>query len=301
MPKLSRLLSTFALFLFAVVVTHPQDKVVNSVQTGSGAGSGIGVGQNSEGLRTSVGVVGGVIGGISSTGMTGVKGQPLSADVIEETDHYLADGNHIHRESHGKIFRDSEGRSRNENEIGGPIAGSQPFVHIQIFDPVQNAMIMLNPQNKSATVVHFPERSGPAAFKAVPRTSRPVQGAQAGSGGVTPEVLLQNLQDLRDAQEPKTKRQYSREDLGTMEIEGFTVKGTRITTTTPAGMMGNDKPMTSTNERWFSDELKMDLLTKSTTPESGQHVRKLVNIRSGDPDPLLFQVPADYTVKEQQQ
>jgi len=28
-------------------------------------------------------------------------------------------------------------------------------------------------------------------------------------------------------------------------------------------------------------------------------VRKLVNIRNGDPDPLLFQVPLDYTVKEQ--
>jgi hypothetical protein len=26
-----------------------------------------------------------------------------------------------------------------------------------------------------------------------------------------------------------------------------------------------------------------------------------VNIRLGDPDPLLFQVPADYTVKETQQ
>ena len=84
-----------------------------------------------------------------------------------------------------------------------------------------------------------------------------------------------------------------------MEIEGFTVKGTRLTTTIGAGAMGNDKPMTTTSERWFSEDLKMDLLTKSSNPESGQHVRKLVNIRSGDPDPLLFQVPVDYTVKEQ--
>jgi hypothetical protein len=85
-----------------------------------------------------------------------------------------------------------------------------------------------------------------------------------------------------------------------MEIEGFTVKGTRITTTTPAGAMGNDKPMTSTMERWSSEDLKMDLVIKSNSPESGQHVRRLVNIRSGDPDPLLFQVPVDYTVKDQQ-
>jgi len=65
--------------------------------------------------------------------------------------------------------------------------------------------------------------------------------------------------------------------------------------------MGNDQPMTTTNERWFSQDLKMDLLTKSESPESGKHVHKLVNIRLGDPDPLLFQVPADYTVKENPQ
>jgi hypothetical protein len=42
----------------------------------------------------------------------------------------------------------------------------------------------------------------------------------------------------------------------------------------------------------------MDLLNRSESPESGKHVHKIVNIRLGDPDPLLFQVPADYTVKE---
>jgi hypothetical protein len=56
--------------------------------------------------------------------------------------------------------------------------------------------------------------------------------------------------------------------------------------------------MTTITERWFSAELQVDLLTKSESPELGQHTHKLVNIRAGDPDPLLFQVPADYTVKE---
>jgi len=78
------------------------------------------------------------------------------------------------------------------------------------------------------------------------------------------------------------------------------VKGIRLTTTIAAGAMGNDKPMITSSERWFSEDLKMDLLIKSSSPESGQHVRRLVNIRSGDPDPLLFEVPADYAVKDQQ-
>jgi hypothetical protein len=57
--------------------------------------------------------------------------------------------------------------------------------------------------------------------------------------------------------------------------------------------------MTNTSEHWFSDDLKVELLTKSEGPQSGKHIHKLVNIHIGDPDPLLFQVPADYTVKEQ--
>jgi hypothetical protein len=297
MPKLSRILVVSALFLFAVIA-RPQGTVVNVVQTGNGAVAGSGAGQGSDGVRSSIGSVGGVIGGFSSSGMGGVKGVPFSADVIEETDHYLADGNHIHRESHGKTFRDSEGRTRTESEIGSGMVGSKPFVHIQIMDPVENAFILLNPQDKSATVHHFRERTAPTTFTPPPRINKPAQGAQAASGAVTPEALLQ---ELRNKQESGAKREHSREDLGTMEMEGFTVKGVRMTTTTAAGVMGNDKPMTSTSERWFSDELKIDLVIKSSAPESGQHVRRLVNIRSGDPDPLLFQVPPDYTVKEQQQ
>ncbi len=88
------------------------------------------------------------------------------------------------------------------------------------------------------------------------------------------------------------------EELGIMTIEGFTATGVRFHNTTAAGAMGNDKPMTSTNERWYSSDLKMALLTISESPESGKHVHKLVNIQTGDPDPLLFQVPADFTVKE---
>jgi hypothetical protein len=93
----------------------------------------------------------------------------------------------------------------------------------------------------------------------------------------------------------------TREALGTSEMEGFTVTGTRISITIPAGERGNDKPMTTTSERWFSPDLQMELLTKSESPETGQHTHKLVNIRTGDPDPALFQVPADYTVREQPQ
>jgi hypothetical protein len=73
------------------------------------------------------------------------------------------------------------------------------------------------------------------------------------------------------------------------------------TRTMAAGAMGNDKPIVTTSERWFSPDLKTDLVNSSENPESGKHVRRLLNIQIGDPDPLLFQVPADFTVKENPQ
>lgn len=294
MPKLSGILIVLALFLFAIGAQS--QGTVTSVQAGNGAGSGSGAGQGPSNARPNAGMVGGVVTSFIGSAPGGVKGLPFSADVIEETDQFLADGNHIHRESHGKVFRDSEGRSRTENEIGSAMTGSKPFVHILIVDPVLNTFIMLDPQNKIATVHHSQERSGAVPdSKPVPSNAPPAQARNAADP--QSQALLQSL---RDKQDQSMARQHSREDLGTMEIEGFTVKGLRLTTTTPAGAMGNDKPMTMTSERWFSEDLKMDLLTKSSSPESGQHVRRLANIRSGDPDPLLFQVPTDYTVKEQQ-
>jgi hypothetical protein len=45
----------------------------------------------------------------------------------------------------------------------------------------------------------------------------------------------------------------------------------------------------------------MDLVNIGENPEVGKHVRKLVNIRAGEPDPLLFQIPPDFKVKEMPQ
>jgi hypothetical protein len=293
MPKLRAILAAFALTIFAAVVAHAQG--VTSVQVGQGKGVGTGVG-------TGNGAVVGVIGGFIGPGVSGTPGQPFSADVIEETDRFLADGNHIHRENHARVFRDSQGRTRNETEIGAFGPGIKPFVHITISDPVEGRFILLNPDQKTATVNQFGKRGSAASGVGLPAqpANNTAKSNAPTTGAVEPRALLESLSNMRAASGAQSpgKLQISREDLGVTEIEGYTVTGTRFTRTIPAGQMGNDQPMTTTNERWFSEDLKMDLLTKSESPESGKHVHKLVNIRLGDPDPLLFQVPADYTVKE---
>jgi len=75
-------------------------------------------------------------------------------------------------------------------------------------------------------------------------------------------------------------------------MEGVEVDGTRATTVIPQGQIGNDRPIRMVNERWESAELHVTILMKHTDPMMGDRVERLTNVRRGEPDPALFQVPA---------
>ena len=64
--------------------------------------------------------------------------------------------------------------------------------------------------------------------------------------------------------------------------------------------MGNDRPITTVHETWMSPELNMAISTKISDPRSGESTTKLTNISRAEPDPALFQVPAGYSVAEEQ-
>jgi hypothetical protein len=130
-------------------------------------------------------------------------------------------------------------------------------------------------------------------------------GASAGGvlpGGKSPEELLENLKALKEAQGSVQNTQrltrMSSEQLGKKEIEGFIASGSRHSRTIPAGEIGNEKPLVSTTDTWFCEDLKTTLLSVTDDPQTGQRITRLTNILVGDPDPQLFQIPPDYTVKE---
>ena len=54
--------------------------------------------------------------------------------------------------------------------------------------------------------------------------------------------------------------------------------------------------MTDTSETWYSQELRMMVLSKSTSARSGDNITRLANISRAEPNPGLFQSPPDYTV-----
>ena len=198
-----------------------------------------------------------------------VTGAPYSAQAVTEHLQTLPDGNTIHTTTTANVYRDGQGRTRREQEIGaiGPwvTQGSARKV-IFIADPVSRLIHTLNPDTQVAREMPFRARGG--AWKgAETRWQRP--------------------------ENPNIKT----EALGTQVIGGVTAEGTRITRTIPAGQIGNQAPIVITTERWYSPDLQTEVMRKQVNPQYGTTTFQLTNIVRAEPDASLFQVPPNYTIK----
>jgi len=223
-------------------------------------------------------------------GMMGpaVKGAPYSADGVTETSQTLGDGTHINRQETYTIYRDGEGRVRRES-------GDQ----VWISDPVASASYILNTKQQTArklglssTVVYDKVRldeQKAAKLKAETRAAGPIWFS---SGAMVGGVMAGGV--ISKAETPKS------EALGKQEMEGVEVEGTRRTTVIPEGQIGNDRPLQIVHEQWESAELHVTIMSKHTDPMMGDRVERLTNVRRGEPDPALFQVPAGFTVESDQ-
>jgi hypothetical protein len=200
-----------------------------------------------------------------------VKGAPYAAEGETEFRQTLADGTQIKRQSSSKVARDRQGRTRTENSLGmiGPwmSEGKAPQV-VAIHDPVAKETIILNHNDKTAHRMKMPERYRVDEHVVV-------------RGGMFNRKI--------DGKEEK---------LGTQTIEGVQAEGTRVTHTIAAGEIGNDRPLTTVTERWYSPELQVVVMSRTDDPQHGETTYRLSNIRRGEPDKSLFEIPAGYTVKE---
>lgn len=219
-----------------------------------------------------------------------VTGAPYSATVTSEFVQTLADGNKIERKTTSTVYRDSQGRTRREQTlpaIGQYSASGTTPQAIFITDPVAGVTYVLNPTRKIARKMTRPNTQflgGPGG---------PGRGGRGGPGGPGRTPPQANAG-------PRQNPNVTPESLGSQNIEGILVQGTRIVRTIPAGRVGNQNPIQVTSERWYSPDLKLNLLVKNNNPMGGQNNTTLSNIRRDEPDVSLFQVPADYTVQEPQ-
>lgn len=206
-----------------------------------------------------------------------VAGAPFFADVVSQSTLVRADGTPVARETDGKMFRDSVGRTRSETELESPVAGVAARRFVTIVDPIQGISTVLDVAAKSATVFHL-------------SSVHPV---------TTSNVKLMALLPAGRAS-VKHLTPPGSEDLGGMMMEGFSVNGTRRAGASAASTAKGALPSTVT-ESWFSPELKVELLVTRQGPQSASRTTRLTNITPGEPDPNIFQVPADYTIHDNSQ
>jgi hypothetical protein len=211
-----------------------------------------------------------------------VTGAPYTATAVTESSQTLADGNHISNKATATVARDSQGRTRREEVMGsmGPWSVQGPHLTF-IHDPVANSDTILDAQDRSARVLK-PGKAGPMGphgDNVMYRHGGMAHVGMAVDGAAKPA-------------ESKT------EDLGTQTIEGVAATGKRVTRSIPAGAIGNERPLETVSEVWYSPDLQVVLMSKHSDPRFGETTYRLTNIKRGEPERSLFAVPSGYSIRQ---
>jgi hypothetical protein len=251
-----------------------------------------------------------------------VKGAPYSGTEINENNQTLADGTRIHNETQTQVWRDSEGRVRRET-------GNQ----VMIYDPVANASYSLNTKNQTArklplgTYMFSSNSDGSktttqyfrySTLPDPPDAQKVRLEAQMEKLAALHTEYGANHPEMKKAEQDvvETKRNMEMgtftlstdgavrgvvkgskavsQSLGKRSMEGVNADGTSETATIEAGAIGNDRPIQSVSERWFSSDLQTVMMSRHSDPRTGEETFKLVNVSRTEPPVYLFQVPAGY-------
>ena len=135
-----------------------------------------------------------------------------------------------------------------------------------IYDPATRLNAFLNPATRIARQRTLPDP---------PATAPPGNWAQqAGLHRLSPGI--------RD------------EDLGTRSIAGFEVHGYRRSRLLPGTVSGTGRPLVVREEYWYSEDLRINLLTRRCDPRSGELTITVKRIDRSEPSYDLFEIPAEY-------
>jgi hypothetical protein len=209
----------------------------------------------------------------------------------------LADGNRIVHKSSAQVARDSEGRTRRDLAIAavGPMSGNPPKLSM-IFDPVANVSYTLDHGSKTArkmpgngVMIHTTSPEGTEERRTIHMEIAP------GAANAQGNVMFAAAAPMVRVEKPFDGKT---ESLGKQNIEGVMAEGTRTVSVIPAGAIGNERAIEIVSERWFSPELQTVVMTRHKDPRMGETTYKLTGIRRAEPLKSMFEVPADYAVKE---
>ncbi|HXE62577.1 MAG TPA: hypothetical protein VN519_03510 [Bryobacteraceae bacterium] len=288
----------------------------------------------------------------STLGGPVVTGRPFSATEERKSSQTLGDGTHIETTETNRLFRDEQGRTRQERKDGG----------ISIYDPVAGFSAQLDPSTRTATKRMVMVRLAPptpdtkqrleilqkrlAEAERLTSDKSPQakdiqnqiadlkkiaveQGIITSVGAATSEAVEPQFRPRAEAGhvELRTNNAEERggggafiyttalaegptilrvdsgnngnvESLPPQMVNGVLAQGTRSTETIPVGKIGNDRAISVVSERWYSNDLQMLVKSTSSDPRFGDSTYQLTNIVQTSPDPSLFQIPGDYTIRK---
>ena len=212
-------------------------------------------------------------------------GDPYSLKRIFQKKQVLADGTNIEKQTPAILhYQDSAGRFRAEYPFKRPPNLPSRYdlpPQVEIIDSVAGYHYILD-------TVHRVAHRG--VIEVIPRKPLPPQ----------PQNALPNPPSQTPSPGASTYPQRSTEPLGGKVIDGLPLEGSRTTTTYPAGSgMGNDRPVAITSEEWATPGSTIPPFRKTSDPRSGDETAASYDIVRGEPDPRLFQVPAEYQIVDE--
>jgi hypothetical protein len=202
--------------------------------------------------------------------VTPIPNAPFSGVVDVERSNVLPDGSIASYRTVREIDRDSRGRIHNEMRALVPTSESEtpPVIRIHLYDPQTRISTLLIPQRRifwTDTVNNPPSTVPPS-----PRFGSAIQ-----------QGLPQN--------------DFTREeDLGVREFGGVVAHGFRETQTIPSEN-GTGKETVLTDEYWYSDELRINLMVKHSDPRQGTVTLTVTHVVRAEPDASAFEIPEGYT------
>lgn len=202
--------------------------------------------------------------------VTPIPNAPFSAEVEivshvqlpDGSDHVVMTTNHIARASSGIIY--------NERRMLVPTGfkGTPRLLQSHIYDPSSRQNIFVDP------ALHLAREMTLRAPLAAPRALLPPQ-QQSRVPGVTET------------------------DLGTQQLDGVELRGTRKQRTIPAEMSGTGKPVVITDDYWYSPDLAIYMTIRHDDPRTGQQLVAVTHVERTEPPAETFIVPPEYKVVDE--
>lgn len=203
---------------------------------------------------------------VGSVGAGLVQGLPYTLREKITTAHVLADGSTMNNIREEHQMRDSAGRVR--TEVGHLEDGKLVVDSVQIRDEAARTIAYLSPRDSSARVVRL---KGPVA---------------------PPPAEHLSLTNSAD-------KSTTVEKLPSQTLAGMKAEGIRSTRVIPERAEGNEREVTVVTENWRSPELKIGLQMTLEDPRKDKRTEEAIDLQRVEPDPALFQIPADFTVVDE--